>query len=263
MANDNIVLFVNVTGYCFISTFHICYSLVLGKNIQNNNTNAVSESVRQNIQLLETDLMVFESNLVDELQTNAIFSEEQTKTMKLRNRSDQAHFFAETLEVMDDRNFLRVVDMLKRCSFKHIACSLQSSYEDLSGTQVLAITSHPKCPICRLRSEVDIKDLRCGLKREELLPYRLYIDINRCLAEKGQQDYLWKKLLGHLKYFEASLWKTNLLRCLTRQDTRDYTNALCKNSQLTLNVLVCLDFSLCLKYQTTVVKEFILVLSFL
>lgn len=203
MANDNIVLFVNVTGYCFISTFHICYSLVLGKNIQNNNTNAVSESVRQNIQLLETDLMVFESNLVDELQTNAIFSEEQTKTMKLRNRSDQAHFFAETLEVMDDRNFLRVVDMLKRCSFKHIACSLQSSYEDLSGTQVLAITSHPKCPICRLRSEVDIKDLRCGLKREELLPYRLYTNINRCLAEKGQQDYLWKKLLGHLKYFES------------------------------------------------------------
>lgn len=75
--------------------------------------------------------MVYESNLVDELQINAYLSEEETKTMKLRNRSYQAHLFAEILKVMDEQNFLRIVDMLKRCSFKHIAYSLQSSYEYL------------------------------------------------------------------------------------------------------------------------------------
>lgn len=169
------------------------------KSPKNNNKNAVSESVRQNIQLIESDLMVSESNLVDELQNNAYLSEEEAKTMKLRNRSDQAHLFAEILEVMDERNFFRIVDMLKRCSFEHIACSLQSSYEDLRMTQVLAITSHTICPICRLRYEVDIKDLRCGLKKEELLPFSLYIEINGCQAQRGQQDNLWKKLLSHLK----------------------------------------------------------------
>lgn len=166
---------------------------------QTDDKNAVSESVRQNIQLIESDLMVSESNLIDELQNNAYLSEEEAKTMKLRNRSDQAHLFAEILEVMNNRNFLRILDMLRRCSFEHIACSLQSSYEDLTGTQVLAITSNPMCPICRLRYEVDIKVLRSGLKKEELLPYRLYIEINGCQARRGHQDYLWQELLSHLK----------------------------------------------------------------
>lgn len=160
---------------------------------QTDDKNAVSESVRQNIQLIESDLMVSESNLIDELQNNAYLSEEEAKTMKLRNRSDQAHLFAEILEVMNNRNFLRILDMLRRCSFEHIACSLQSSYEDLTGTQVLAITSNPMCPICRLRYEVDIKVLRSGLKKEELLPYRLYIEINGCQARRGHQDYLWQE----------------------------------------------------------------------
>lgn len=133
----------------------------------------MSESVRQNIQLLETDLMVFESNLVDELQTNAIFSEEQTKTMKLRNRSDQAHLFAEILELLDDGNFLRVLDILRRYSFGHIACSLKASYEYFKTTKALVVASHLICPICRLRCDVDIKDLRCDLKKEKLLPRRL------------------------------------------------------------------------------------------
>lgn len=180
---------------CFIIQ-HLKYVFFSEKT---NNNDAVSESVRQNIKLIESDLMVCESNLVDELQINAYLFEEETKTMKLSNRSDQAHHFAEILEVMNERNFLRIVDMLKRCSFKHIGSSLQSSYEDLKKTQVLAITSHPMCAICRMRYEVDIKNLRCDLKKEKLIPRRLYIEINSCQARRGHQDYLWEELLSHLK----------------------------------------------------------------
>lgn len=162
----------------------------------------MSESVRQNIHLIESDLMVAEFNLVDELQTNAFLSEEEANKMKSRNRSDQAHLFAENLEVLDYRNFHRVLDMLKRCAFEHIACSLKTSYENVRMNEKFAITGHPICPICRLRYEVDIKDLRCVLKKEDLLPYSLYIDINGCLAGKGHQHYLWKRLLNLLKSFE-------------------------------------------------------------
>lgn len=162
----------------------------------------MSESVRQNIQLIESDLMVSESNLIDELQINAYLSEEAANKMKSRKRSDQAHLFAEILEVMDEGDFHQVVEILRRCSFKHIAHSLIRSYENFRMTKVKTITSHLICPICRLRYEVDIKDLRCVLKMEELLPYNLYIDINGCLAGKGHQDYLWKRLLNHLKSFE-------------------------------------------------------------
>lgn len=142
--------------------------------------------------------MVSESNLVDELQTNGYLSEEEAQTMKRRNRSDQAHLFAEILEVTDERNFLQIVDILKRCSFEHIACALLSSYKDLRKTQKLDFTSRPMCPICRMKYEVDIKDLRCELKKEGLLPFSLYIDINDCQARRGHQDYLWKKLFSHL-----------------------------------------------------------------
>lgn len=172
----------------------------------------MSESVRQNIKLIESDLMVSESNLVDELQNNAYLSEEEAKTMKLRNRSDQAHLFAEILEVADDGNFIRIVDMLRRCSFEHIASSLQSSYEDLRMTQVLAIASNPICPICRMRYEVDIKDLRCDLKKEKLLPYRLYIEINSCQARRGHQDYLWEELLSHLKSLKIESVENNFIK---------------------------------------------------
>lgn len=53
--------------------------------------------------------------------------------------------------------------------------------------------------ICRMKYEVDIKDLRCDLKMEKLLPHRLYIEINSCQARRGHQDYLWEELLSHLK----------------------------------------------------------------
>lgn len=85
--------------------------------------------------------------------------------MKLRNRSDQAHLFAEILELLDDGNFLRVLDILRRCSFGHIACSLKASYEYFKTTKALVVANHLICPICRLRCDVDIKDLRCDLKR--------------------------------------------------------------------------------------------------
>lgn len=77
----------------------------------------MTESVRQNIHLIESDLMVADSNLVDELQTNAFLSEEDANKMKSRNRSDQAHLFAENLVVLDYRNFHRVLDMLKKMFF--------------------------------------------------------------------------------------------------------------------------------------------------
>lgn len=168
-----------------------------------NNKNAVTESVRQNIHLIESDLMVADSNLVDELQTNAFLSEEDANKMKSRNRSDQAHLFAENLVVLDYRNFHRVLDMLKKCSFEHIACSLKTSYENVRMNKIFDITCHPICPICRLRYEVDIKGLRCELIKEELLPYSLYIDISGCLDGKGHQYCLWKRLLKHLKSFES------------------------------------------------------------
>lgn len=147
--------------------------------------------------------MVADSNLVDELQSNAFLSEEDANKMKSRNRSDQAHLFAENLVVLDYRNFHRVLDMLKKCSFEHIACSLKTSYENVRMNKNFDITCHPICPICRLRYEVDIKGLRCELIKEELLPYSLYIDINGCLDGKGHQYCLWKRLLEHLKSFES------------------------------------------------------------
>lgn len=119
--------------------------------------------------------------------------------MKLRNRSDQAHLFAEILELLDDGNFLRVLDILRRYSFGHIACSLKASYKYFKTTKALVVASHLICPICRLRCDVDIKDLRCDLKKEKLLPRRLYIEINSCQARRGHQDYLWEELLSHLK----------------------------------------------------------------
>lgn len=193
--NRQIEELIELTSKCLSIVDIICQEKKQKTNIKT----VVSESVRQNIQLIESDLIVSESNLVDELQTNAYLSEEETKTMKLRNRSDQAHLFAENLELLDDGNFLRVLDILRRCSFGHIACSLKASYEYFKTTKALAVTSHLICPICRLRYEVDIKDLRCELKKEELLPFSLYIDINDCQARRGHQDYLWKKLFSHLK----------------------------------------------------------------
>lgn len=85
---------------------------------------AVSESVRQIIHLIETDVIVSDSNLIDELQVNGYLSEDEVKFLKERTRTDQAHIFTQMLEAMDDDSFLEVVDILKKCSFEHIPSAL-------------------------------------------------------------------------------------------------------------------------------------------
>lgn len=77
--------------------------------------------MRQNIHLIENDLILSESSLIDKLQIKEYISEEDAKTLKDRNRTDQAHIFAQMLEVMDDKSFLDVARILKECSFDHIA----------------------------------------------------------------------------------------------------------------------------------------------
>lgn len=43
---------------------------------------AVSESVRENIHLIETDIIVSDSNLIDELQVNGYMFEDEVKSLK-------------------------------------------------------------------------------------------------------------------------------------------------------------------------------------
>lgn len=161
---------------------------------------AVSESVRANIHLIETDLIVSESNLIDELQINRYLSEDDLESLKKRNRTDQAHSFAQRLENMDDESFIEVVQILEKCGFGHIASELTSSHNVAKCEPKLqSETQHLFCPICRLKSEVDIKELRSDLKKEDLLPSKLYRDINESCAPKGQQDELWKELFYHFK----------------------------------------------------------------
>lgn len=160
----------------------------------------MSESVRANIHLIETDLIVSESNLIDELQINGYLSEVELKSLKKRNRTDQAHIFAQRLEVMDDESFIEVVQILEKCCFGHIASALTSSYNVAKCEPKLqSETQHLFCPICRLKSEVDIKELRSDLKKEDLLPSKLYRDINELCAPKGHQDEFWKELFYHFK----------------------------------------------------------------
>lgn len=160
----------------------------------------MSESVRANIHRIETDLIVSESNLIDELQINGYLHEYELTSLKKRNRTDQAHFFAQRLEVMDDESFLEVVDILNKCSFVHIASALKSSYNLAKcEPQLQSETQHLFCPICRLKREVDIKELRSDLKKEDLLPFKLYRDINEVCSPTGHQDELWKELFCHFK----------------------------------------------------------------
>lgn len=160
----------------------------------------MSESVRANIHLIETDLIVSESNLIDELQINKYLSEDDLESLKKRNRTDQAHSFAQRLENMDDESFIEVVQILEKCGFRHIASELTSSHNVAKCEPKLqSETHHLFCPICRLKSEVDIKELRSDLKKEDLLPSKLYRDINELCAPKGHQDELWKELFYHFK----------------------------------------------------------------
>lgn len=176
---------------------------------------AVSESVRANIHLIETDLIVSESNLIDELQINGYFSEDELKSSKKRNRTDQAHIFAQRLEVMDDESFIEVVQILEKCCFGHIASALKSSYNVAKcEVKLQSETQHLFCPICRLKRDVDIKELRSDLKKEDLLPSKLYGDINELLALKGHQDELWKELFYHCKSCGQRSVETRFLKML-------------------------------------------------
>lgn len=183
---------------------------------QPNINTTISESVRQNIHLIENDLVVSESSLLDELQINGYISEEDAKTLKDRNRTDQAHIFAQMLEVMDDESFFDVVRILKECSFEHIASALKLSYSvfKYEAAYIPSEEKHSICPICRLKREVDIKEMRSDLKKEDLLSYKLYRDINEFCVPKGSQDGLWKSLLDNLKSCGQSDVETRFIKML-------------------------------------------------
>ena len=120
--------------------------------------------------------------------------------MRKRTRTDQAHLFIETLEIMDVENFKRILEILRMCSFEHIADVLDSSFHNESKKDSTSYSSEKfKCAICRMQNEVDIRGLRCDLKFGNLLPDVLYSDINACRARKGHQRDLWRELFCHLK----------------------------------------------------------------
>lgn len=166
---------------------------VRGKNCPKT---AVSEAVRENIDLIENDLKVKESSLLDEMQ--GYLSEEDVIKITRSSRKDQAHFFAEIIEDLNGNSFLHVLNILNETSFGHISKELKKSYEKYLPSQLPSTL----CPICRIQSEVDIKSLRCGLIREELLPKNLKKDINNCQTLKGHQNVLWQELFYHLKMMQ-------------------------------------------------------------
>lgn len=161
----------------------------------------IKESVRQNVHLIDKDLMVCESNLIDNL--GDYFDEEELNDMRQRTRSDQAHLFIERVEIMDVEHFFKILEILKICSFTHIADVLDSSFHNESKKDSTSYPSEKlKCAICRMQNEVDIKGLRCDLKFRNLLPDVLYSDINACRDRKGHQRDLWRALFCHLKSFK-------------------------------------------------------------
>lgn len=131
--------------------------------------------------LIENDLIVVESSLLDELQ--GFLSEEDINRMKSCSRRDQAHIFAEKLEECDDERFLWILGVLMKTSFSHISEKLKKSYEKYLPLQPL----DSNCAMCRIPAEVDIKDIRCGLISEGLLPHYLYKDINKATTTEGHQ----------------------------------------------------------------------------
>lgn len=162
----------------------------------------IKESVRQNVYLIEKDLMVRESNLIDYL--GDYFDEEELNDMRQRTRSDQAHLFIERLEETDDEHFNRILEILRRCSFTHIADALYSSFLIMSEREDTPYQSGKKiqCAICRMQNQVDIKRLRSYLKFMNLLPDVLYSDINASRDRKGHQRDLWRALFCHLESFK-------------------------------------------------------------
>lgn len=149
-------------------------------NVPVSDESAVYKSVQQNIELIEKDIVISGSNLLDELQNYDFFSEHDLNNLKQLEREDQAHYFADKLEDMDDEGFLHVLELLSKCKFDHIASALKSSHDDYKSAQIrpsLPDTQHHICPICRLQCEVDIKEMRSKLKTENLLSKTLYKDV--------------------------------------------------------------------------------------
>lgn len=159
----------------------------------------IKESVRQNVHLIENDLMLCESNLIDYL--GDYFDEEELNDMRQRTRSDQAHLFIERLEKTDVEHFNRILEILRRCSYPHIAKALDSSFRK-EKTHHINPEKKIQCAICRMQNEVDIKELRCDLKFMNLLPDVLYSDINASRDRKGHQRDLWRALFCHLESFK-------------------------------------------------------------
>lgn len=156
----------------------------------------MSEAVRENIELIEHDLTVTFSNLIDEM--NEYLSEEDIININRSSRKDQAHLFAEIIEDYDDKTFLTVLNVLNKTSFGHISTALKKSYERFLPTQL----SNTLCSICRIQSDINIKSLRCGLIKEGFLPKGLRKDINNCQASRGHQNALWQELFHHLKMLQ-------------------------------------------------------------
>lgn len=154
---------------------------------------AVSEAVRENIKLIENDLKVKESSLLDEMQ--GYLTEGEVDKITNSSRKDQAHYFAAIIEEYDDSTFLSVLDILNKSSFGHISSELKKSFDKHLPTQLPSSF----CVICRIQSEVDIKSLRCELIKEELLSKNLKDMINDCKTSKGHQNILWQELFFHLK----------------------------------------------------------------
>lgn len=154
---------------------------------------AVSNAVKENIKLIENDLKVKESSLLDEMQ--GYLTEGEVDKITKSSRKDQAHYFAAIIEEYDDSTFLSVLDILNKSSFGHISSELKKSFEKHLPTQI----PNSVCVICRIQSEVDIKSLRCELIKEELLSKKLKDLINDCKTSKGHQSVLWKELFFNLK----------------------------------------------------------------
>lgn len=181
------------------------------------NESAVYKSVQQNIELIEKDIVISGSNLLDELQNYEFFSEHDLNDLKQLERENQAHYFADKLEDMDDEGFLHVLELLCKCKFDHIASALKSSHDNYKSARIrpsLSDTQHHICPICRLQCEVDIKEMRSKLKKEWFLPKRLYIDVNKCSDGRGHQDILWRKLFKHLMSFKQERVETTFVNFL-------------------------------------------------
>ena len=155
----------------------------------------IREAVRKNIELIENDLSVSDSNLLDDLRINEHYCEEDCEKMKKCSRKDQAHFFAERIQKYDGQSFGEILNLLTKNKFQHIASALYASYRDFLQKEATI----SRCPICRIKSDVNIKDIRAKLYGNELLNDKIYHNINCCTTSEGHQAFLWEELFFHMK----------------------------------------------------------------